>query len=78
MSHEELMMMGHERMTAQKAIRANCLECANGSAHEVRFCTDVICPLWPFRMGRNPWRPPLSEETRERKAQQLKQNLGVP
>jgi len=36
-----------------KAIRAKCLDCAY-SASEVLYCTAYKCPLWPFRLGRNP------------------------
>jgi hypothetical protein len=37
-----------------KAIRKNCLECSCGSETEVRQCTHVKCPLYPYRMGRDP------------------------
>jgi hypothetical protein len=36
-----------------KAIRAKCLECG-GSMKEVRLCPAETCPLYPYRMGRNP------------------------
>ncbi len=36
-----------------KAIRAKCLSCA-GSPKEVRFCQITSCPIYQFRMGRNP------------------------
>jgi hypothetical protein len=62
----ELSAAGHVRMSPLKALRARCLDCCAGSAHEVRLCTAAACPLWPFRMGRNPWRPEPSPETRER------------
>lgn len=41
-----------------KALRAKCIDCAGGSAAEVRKCTALECALWPFRMGRSPFRPP--------------------
>jgi hypothetical protein len=41
-----------------KLIRTACLECVDGE-DEVRRCAFFACPLWPFRMGRNPF--PLSE-----------------
>ncbi len=41
-------------MTAQKAIRAKCLDCANGSATEVRHCPIKDCPLYPYRFGMRP------------------------
>jgi hypothetical protein len=37
-----------------KAIRAKCLDCCCGSAHEVRLCTAETCTLHPYRMGKRP------------------------
>lgn len=34
-----------------EVIRAKCLDCCDGSAHEVKFCTAYGCPLWPHRMN---------------------------
>jgi hypothetical protein len=48
-----------------KAIRAHCLECVCGSREEVRQCTDESCWLFPFRLGKNPYRKPPSEKKRE-------------
>lgn len=45
--------LGHPA-SPTKAIRAKCLDCAENEA-EVRKCTATACPLWPFRMGRNPF-----------------------
>jgi hypothetical protein len=39
-----------------KAIRAKCLDCCCGNAGEVRKCVATNCPLWPFRLGINPFR----------------------
>lgn len=41
-------------MTPMKAIRAYCLDCSNGSAHEVKLCPMTECPLYAFRLGKNP------------------------
>lgn len=38
-----------------KAIRAKCIDCSGANAAEVRKCVAVGCPLWPFRMGKNPF-----------------------
>jgi hypothetical protein len=43
-------------MTTLKAIRAKCLDCSCFSAHEVNLCPVKKCPLYEFRMGRNPKR----------------------
>ena len=63
MTPDELIAMGHEQMSPMQAIRAKCLDCA-GSSDEVRKCVAVVCPSWPYRMGRNPWRT-ISEGRRE-------------
>src|SRR4029077_11740004 len=46
----------HREVNPLKALRLRCLDCCCGSAPEVRKCTAVACPSWPFRMGRNPFR----------------------
>jgi hypothetical protein len=40
--------------TPLKALRAHCVECCNGNFAEVRTCSATACPLWLFRLGRNP------------------------
>jgi hypothetical protein len=37
-------------------LRRYCLDCTQGPA-EVRRCAIINCPLWPYRMGRNPHNP---------------------
>lgn len=37
-----------------KAIRVNCLECSAGQPKEVRNCALSECPLFLYRMGKNP------------------------
>lgn len=41
-------------MTPLKAIRAKCMNCCSGQAKEVRLCPCSDCPLYLFRMGKNP------------------------
>jgi hypothetical protein len=40
--------------TPIKTIRLKCLDCTAGSRKEVRLCTVVQCPLYPYRFGRRP------------------------
>ena len=42
--------------TLAEAARAKCLDCCGGQLREVRFCMALACPLWPFRMGTDPFR----------------------
>ena len=60
-------------MTPMKAIRAKCLDC-NGTSNEVRLCPCTDCPLWPFRLGKNPNIKPrnLTDEQRKAAAERLK------
>jgi hypothetical protein len=62
MGRNGLESAGLEAMTPMEVIRAKCLECCAGSAREVRYCVSASCPSWPYRMGSNPFRPPMSEE----------------
>lgn len=41
-------------MTPVKAIRAKCLDCCCWQQKEVKLCPITDCPLYPFRMGKNP------------------------
>ena len=49
-----------------KAIREKCLDCCGGSTLEVKECTAENCPIYPFRLGKNPFRQKreLTEEQR--------------
>ena len=37
-----------------KAIKKFCLDCVGGSAKERELCNDTDCPLFPYRLGKNP------------------------
>lgn len=47
-----------------RAIRHKCLDCCAGSYTEVEKCAAKRCPLHPFRLGKNPYRKPVSDERR--------------
>jgi len=74
MSQDELRQMGHKPMSALKATRLKCLDCCTFSANEVRLCVAVDCPSWPFRLGKSPWRSPMSAEARTARAEQMRRN----
>ena len=51
-----------------QAIRYNCRECYGMSpqwVEEIRECPSEMCPLYPFRMGKDPGRKPASAKKRE-------------
>jgi hypothetical protein len=68
----ELQAMGFEPTPVLRAIRAKCLDCSGGMLSEVRDCLVRTCALYPFRMGTNPWRVPVSEEQRASMAARLR------
>jgi hypothetical protein len=59
-----------DRISTTRAIRLKCGACMGGDgehmplgevARAIDECGSCMCPLWPFRYGRNPWRPEMSE-----------------
>ena len=58
-----------------KAIRAFCLECSGDSTAEVKCCPRSVCPLFPFRLGKNPYRKrrEMTEEEKEVLAVRLRE-----
>jgi len=45
-----------QKIKGHKHIRGHCLRCVENAA-EVRRCTTIQCPFWPYRMGSNPHNP---------------------
>ena len=37
-----------------KAIKKFCYECSGNSVKERRLCGETDCPLYPYRLGKNP------------------------
>jgi hypothetical protein len=66
MTVAELTAMGRPPISRANAIRQNCLNCCCGSAAEVRRCHMLSCPMWPFRMGTDPYH--VREVSAERRA----------
>lgn len=59
---ESLRRFGIARRPVLSAVRAFCIACA-GTWREAELCECAGCPLWPYRLGRDPWRqrPALSD-----------------
>lgn len=51
-----------------KAIREKCLDCCCGSTLEVKECSVETCPIYPFRLGKNPFRQKREMSEEQRKA----------
>jgi hypothetical protein len=60
--YEEL---GHPPRPILDAIREKCWDCSGGSFAEIKLCRSLACALYPFRLGKNPWR---AEQTPEQRA----------
>ena len=60
-------------LTPQKAIRMHCLDCSGYIKKDIKDCVIPDCPLYDFRMGKNPYRKKrvLTEEQKEKLAAQL-------
>jgi hypothetical protein len=43
-----------KNLSPLKAIRSNCLQCSCGSIREIKHCIITDCPLYPYRLGKNP------------------------
>ena len=69
----DILALYHRELNPLKAIRLRCLDCCCGSSPEVRKCTAVACPSWPFRLGTNPFRAKrvLSAEQKTSLAERL-------
>lgn len=57
---------GEEITSPVKAIREKCKECSCYATSEIRHCVIKKCSLFPFRMGKSPYRSHnISDEQRE-------------
>ena len=66
-------------MTPLKAIRAYCVECSGGNRAEVRLCQLPNCPLFRFRLGKNPARAGMGPKAGPpRRDGQSRVESGVP
>lgn len=65
-------------MTPLKAIRAKCLDCCCGQVNEVNLCPSTDCPLFEYRLGKNPAIKPreLSDEERQRRRERAVLNFA--
>lgn len=64
-------------MTPLQAIRAKCLDCMCGNRAEVKLCVCHDCPLFDFRLGKNPniKRKELTDEQKAAMRDRALQNL---
>lgn len=57
-----------------KAIKEKCIDCCCGQKYEVKLCPAESCPVWPFRLGKNPFLKgrTMTPEQREAAAERLR------
>lgn len=62
------------------AIRAYCYWCQGGFSPGIRECASITCPLWPFRLGKDPLRgyelPPLTIDCTDEDEEDVKALFG--
>ena len=63
-----------EKITSPlKAIKAFCVDCMGGQPTYVKDCTSTNCPLYAFRMGKNPYNTrQLTDEQRKAASERMK------
>ena len=63
-----------EKITSPlKAIKCFCIECMGGQVTYVKECTSKTCPLYDFRMGKNPHNTrQFTEEQRQAMAERMR------
>ena len=69
---EELNQAVKENTNVLRAIRLKCYDCSCYQSNEVRDCPVTICPLYPFRLGKNPF---LRKELTEDEKREIKERL---
>jgi len=57
-----------------RAIRKYCRGCSGDSTKEVKLCVIDYCPLFPFRMGEDPFKKKLNLTDKERKERSARLN----
>jgi|HubBroStandDraft_3_1064219.scaffolds.fasta_scaffold46684_2 hypothetical protein len=61
---QDLLALGRHPEPLLRAVRRKCLDCSGGCAAEADDCLVRTCALFPFRMGKNPWKSAPSEAQR--------------
>ena len=56
-----------KKITPIRAIRLKCLDCCNGSQTEVKLCPITDCPLYAYRLGKDPARRGITHKGSFRK-----------
>ncbi len=49
-------LMSATKATLLKNIHQKCMDCSAYQSKEIELCPSDDCPLWPFRMGKDPFK----------------------
>ena len=72
-TEEEFNREVRENTNVLRAIKLKCLDCSSYNTNEIKECPVKNCPLYPFRLGKNPFRKrELSEEERTKLSERMK------
>lgn len=72
-TEEEFNREVSENTNVLRAIKLKCLDCSSYNTNEIKECPVKNCPLYPFRLGKNPFRKrELSEEERLKLSERMK------
>ena len=72
-TEEEFNREVSENTNVLRAIKLKCLDCSSYNTNEIKECPVNLCPLYPFRLGKNPFRKrELSEEERTKLSERMK------
>ena len=63
----EVKTMSTTKTDLLKTIRQKCLDCVCFQPREVELCPSEHCALWPFRMGKDPYKTPRQMSDAQRK-----------
>ena len=73
-TEEEFNREVSENTNVLRAIKLKCLDCSTYNINEIKECPVKNCPLYPFRLGKNPFRKKkeISEEERNKLSERMK------
>ena len=72
-TEEEFNREVSENTNVLRAIKLKCLDCSSYNTNEIKECPVNLCPLYPFRLGKNPFRKrELSDEERTKLSERMK------
>ena len=57
-AESEMKVMSTTKSDLLKIIRRKCLDCVCYQPREIELCPTECCALWPYRMGKDPYKTP--------------------